>query len=129
VQFLNLTKAGAALEEAEVFGVASTGELDGSALAEAVGVAFTGTVTPLFQVSLDPDLIHVNFLLPTTWASPAFAHLAPGFAGVAAYAEDDPAIRITMRMALLDLTLFICSPLISSALISRANPQPNQRPQ
>jgi hypothetical protein len=66
VQFLNLTTAGAALEVAEALGVASIGEAEGSALVKALGVGFAGTVTPLFQVSLDPDLIQVNFLLPTT---------------------------------------------------------------
>jgi hypothetical protein len=66
VQFLNLTKAGEGLEEPVVFGVASTGVVEGSALAEAVGVAFAGTVTPLLQMSLDPDLVQVNFLLTTT---------------------------------------------------------------
>ena len=61
VQFLNLTKTGEGLEEPVVLGVASSGVAEGSALAEALGVTFARTVTPLFQVSLDPDLVQVNF--------------------------------------------------------------------
>jgi hypothetical protein len=51
---------------ADAVGVASTGEAEGSGLDAALEVAFTGTATPLFQVSLDPDFTQVNFLLPTT---------------------------------------------------------------
>lgn len=65
-QFLNLIRAAAGLGEAGTLGVASIGDADGSALAEALGDVFEVIIMPLFQVSLDPDLVQVNFLFPTT---------------------------------------------------------------
>jgi hypothetical protein len=41
------------------------------------------TATPLFQTSLVPDLMHVNFLPPAVAVAPALVHFAP-FLGVAA---------------------------------------------
>jgi len=45
--------------------------------------------TPLFQTSLLPDLMQVNFLPATVDVAPTFVHLAPALAA----AKEGPAIR------------------------------------
>lgn len=56
-------------------GVGSTGLKTG--LISGFAAAFT--VTPLFQTSFAPDLIHVNFLPEAVAVEPAFVHFAPAF--------------------------------------------------
>ena len=60
-------------------GVGSTG------LKTGLGVGFGAalTATPLFQTSLLPDLMQVNFFPAAVAVDPAFVHLAPAL-GVAA---------------------------------------------
>ena len=60
-------------------GVGSTGLNTG--LGDGFGAALTGT--PLFQTSLFPDLMQVNFFPAVVAVVPALVHLAPAL-GVAA---------------------------------------------
>jgi hypothetical protein len=66
-------------------GVGSTGLKTG--FKSGFGAAFTAT--PLFQTSLLPDLMQVNFLPATVDVAPTFVHLAPALAA----AKEGPAIR------------------------------------
>jgi hypothetical protein len=66
-------------------GVGSTGFNTG--FNAGFGAAFTAT--PLFQTSLLPDLMQVNFLPATVDVAPTFVHLAPALAA----AKEGPAIR------------------------------------
>ncbi len=66
-------------------GVGSTGLKTG--FNSGFGAAFTAT--PLFQTSLLPDLMQVNFLPDAVAVAPVFVHLAPALAA----AKEGPAIR------------------------------------
>jgi hypothetical protein len=66
-------------------GVGSTGLKTG--FRSGFGAAFNAT--PLFQTSLLPDLMQVNFFPATVDVAPTFVHLAPALAA----AKEGPAIR------------------------------------
>jgi hypothetical protein len=66
-------------------GVGSTGLKTG--FNSGFGAAFTAT--PLFQTSLLPDFMQVNFFPATVDVAPTFVHLAPALAA----AKEGPAIR------------------------------------
>jgi hypothetical protein len=74
-------------------GVGSTGLKTG--LAEGFGAAFTAT--PLFQTSLLPDLMQVNFFPADVDVAPAFVHFAPALtaANDGAVARDSVSKRAT----------------------------------
>ena len=70
-----------------------------------VGIGFGAafTVTPLFQASFVPDLMHVNFLPDAVAVDPALVHLAPAFTAAKEGAEIkdkqiSSAIRILLRV-------------------------------
>jgi hypothetical protein len=65
--------------------VGSTGFITG--FIDGFGAALIAT--PLFQTSLLPDLMQVNFFPATVDVAPTFVHLAPALAA----ANDGPAIR------------------------------------
>ena len=80
---------GAGVEVGVGVGVDSgVGEGEGVGVGVATGEGFL-TTTPLFQTSLLPDLIQVNFFPATVDVAPAFVHLAPALAA----AKDGPVMR------------------------------------
>jgi hypothetical protein len=55
------------------------------------------TVTPLFQTSLVPDLMHVNFLPPAVAVAPAFVHFAPALTAANEGAVTSERVRTKAR--------------------------------
>jgi hypothetical protein len=76
------------LEDGDAFGEAVGDLLGVGFFAFGVGEGFL-TTTPLFQTSLLPDLMQVNFFPATVDVAPAFVHLAPALAA----AKDGPVMR------------------------------------
>jgi hypothetical protein len=80
-------------------GVGSTGLKTGFRFG--FGAAFI--VTPLFQISLLPDLMQVNFLLDAVAVAPALVHLAPAL-GVAAWTG---VARVRSKIRIMRIGVFL----------------------
>jgi hypothetical protein len=55
------------------------------------------TATPLFQTSLVPDLMHVNFLPPAVAVAPALVHFAPALTAANEGAVTSERVRTKAR--------------------------------